>query len=279
MSIESRERFAAVVRAGGAAGDPADVRLDLAALLLAAEAAPEDETIGAALDRFLEDGIAQLDGLAGKVGGDGRDDERLRTVLGDFHGQPEDYQRLGSSLLPRVLDTRRGLPILLSVVWTEVARRSGIAAYGVGLPGHFVVGIGDPRAARVLVDPFAGGALLPYDRARRLVAESGRTLRPEHLDPYDPIDTVDRMLANIRAWAARVPERARTRVWSCELALLLPRHDLNLRRDYAEALIAVGRYPEGAQRLEEYADLVAGPMPLEAGRARRVAAQARARLN
>jgi regulator of sirC expression with transglutaminase-like and TPR domain len=279
MSVQSRERFAEVVRAGGAAGDPADVRLDLAALLLAAEVVPDDETTGPDLDRYLEEGVSTLDRLASKVPEEGRDDERLRSVLADFHGAPEDYGRLQSSLLPSVLDSHRGLPILLSTVWTEVGRRAGVGAYGVGLPGHFVVGIGDPAGARVLVDPFAGGRLLPYDQARRLVAQAVRTLPPEHHEPHVPIDTVDRVLANVRAWAARVPERARTRLWSCELALLLPRHDLNLRRDYAEALIAVGRYAEGAERLEEYAEVVAGPMPLEAEHARRTARQARSRLN
>lgn len=279
MSLQSRERFAEVVRAGGAAGDPRDVRLDLAALLLAAEVRPPAEVSGARLDGFLAAGLASLDELAADVPELGRDDERLRTALAGFRGEEQDYTRLEASLLPDVLAGRRGLPILLTVVWTEVARRAGIPAYGVGLPGHFVVGVGDPAGARVLVDAFQGGALLPYDKARQLVAATGRTLRAEHLAPHDPIDTVDRMLTNIRAWAARRPERARTRLWSCELALLLPRHDLNLRREHAEALIAVGRYVEGAATLEQYADLIQGPMPLAADHARRLATQARARLN
>lgn len=279
MSAQSRERFAQVVRAGGAAGDPADVRLDLATLLMAAEVLSEEAASGADLERHLAAGLGALDRLAAAVPGTGRDDARLRSALAGFHGGPDDYAHLESSLLPHVLEHRRGLPIMLSTVWTEVARRAGIPAYGVGLPGHFVVGVGDPDGARVLVDPYRGGALLPYDKARALVAAGGRTLRREHLRPHDPIDTIDRILANVRAWAGRQPERARARLWSCELALLLPRHDLNLRREYAEALIAVGRYVEGAERLDEYADLVAGPMPLEAGDARRTARQARARLN
>ena len=59
-------------------------------------------------------------------------------------------------MLDLVLTRRRGLPILLSVVYVEVARRAGIQIAGVGLPGHFVVGhFGtDPP---VLLDPFAGG--------------------------------------------------------------------------------------------------------------------------
>jgi hypothetical protein len=278
VSRASRDRFAEVVRAGGAAGDPGDVRLDLALLLLSAEALPDDQVAGPRLDRLLEHGLADLDALADAVPPEGRDDLRLRSALGEFGGGADDYERLESSLLPAVLRDRRGLPILLATVWTEVARRAGVPAYGVGLPGHFVVGVGDPEGVRVLVDPWSGGQLLPYDRARDIAASSGRSLRPEHLRPHDPIDTIDRVLGNVRRWAS-TPERARHRLWAAELALLLPRHELGLRREYGEALIAVGRYPEASRVLEEYADTVAGPMPLEAEHARRIARQARARLN
>ena len=278
MSAASRERFADIVRAGGAAGDPADVRLDRALLMLSAETQPDDEVSGPGLDDVERRWLAELDDLAESVPEEGRDDSRLRAVLGGFQGASSDYALLESSLLPEVLRRRRGLPILLSTVWTEVARRAGVPAYGVGLPGHFVVGVGDPDGVRVLVDPWSGGRLLPYDRARDIAAETGRSLRPEHLRPHDPIDTIDRVLGNIRAWAS-TPERSRHRVWAAELGLLLPRHDLGLRREYGEALIAVGRYVEASRLLEDYADLVAGPMPLEAEHARRVARQARARLN
>jgi hypothetical protein len=278
VSAASRERFAEVVRAGGAAGDPDDVRLDLALLLLSAEAFPEDEVDAPGLAALLARGLSDLDALAAHVPEEGRADLRLRSALGGFAGTSSDYARLESSLLPDVLRRRRGLPILLSTVWTEVARRVGVPAYGVGLPGHFVVGVGDPDGTRVLVDPFTGGRLLPYDRARDIAAETGRSLRPEHLRPHDPIDTIDRVLGNIRGWAT-TPERARHRLWATELGLLLPRHDLGLRREYGEALVAVGRYLEASSVLEDYADTVAGPMPLEAEHARRIARQARARLN
>lgn len=276
MSAASRERFAAVVRAGGAAGDPADVRLDLALLLASAETIPDVD--GTSLDALVAHGLATLDRLAEAVPDEGRDDQRLRAALSDFAGGADDYALLESSLLPDVLRRRRGLPILLSTVWTEVARRAEVPAYGVGLPGHFVVGIGDPDGTRVLVDPFTGGRLLPYDTARDIAASAGRSLRPEHLRPHDPIDTIDRVLGNVRAWAT-TPERARHRLWAAELGLMLPRHDLGLRRDYGEALIAVGRYVEASRVLEDYADVVEGPMPLEAEAARRIARQARSRLN
>ena len=68
-----------------------------------------------------------------------------------------------------VLARRRGLPILLSVIYVEVARRAGVPLRGVGLPGHFVVG------------HFGGGAVAPAGplRGRR----SGRGPGPGGADP------------------------------------------------------------------------------------------------
>ncbi len=270
MSALSRARFAEAVRRQ-------PDHLDEALLLLAAETHPEplDEP---GLHSWLERGRAALDELAAAVPEAGRPDERLRAVLGSFGGSALDYQRLDASLLPAVLESRRGLPILLSTVWTEVARRAGIAAYGVGLPGHFVVGVGDPDADRVLVDPFDGGRLLPYDRARRYADEAGVTLRAHHLRPHDPVATVARVLGNIVAWAA-TPDRVRTRLWALDLTLLLPHHDLAVRGRRGETLVTLGRWAEGAAELHAYAEVVADRWPLEAERVRRIAREAHARLN
>jgi Transglutaminase-like superfamily len=59
-----------------------------------------------------------------------------------------------------VIDGRRGLPILLSVVYAEAARRAGWPVWGVGLPGHFVIGHFGASPA-LLVDPFRGGIAVP----------------------------------------------------------------------------------------------------------------------
>ena len=71
-------------------------------------------------------------------------------------------------MLDLVLTRRRGLPILLSVVYVEVARRAGIPLAGVGLPGHFVVGhFGTDPPVRL--DPFAGGGRVETAGAQDLV--------------------------------------------------------------------------------------------------------------
>ncbi|WP_037912900.1 transglutaminase family protein [Actinacidiphila yeochonensis] len=286
MTGSVRERFAAAAR---------EERPDLAelCLLIGAEADP-------ALDGDAAD-LAQieLDRLAGLmpygVRGPREWAEALHRVLGaghGFHGTDADYGRLESSLLQEVLRRRRGLPILLSVVWMEVARRAGAPVHGVGLPGRFVVALGDVGGAGaagaepfVLVDPFDGGRPLSPVDADLLVARStgsppgAARAALASLGPADPLDVVRRVLGNIRAWAAPRPDRMAVQLWSIELTLLLPRHPAKLRYERAGLLVKMGDFLGGAAAMEEYADVVGAFDPETATAIRSEARAARALLN
>lgn len=209
----------------------------------------------------------------------------LRELLGErygFRGAAADYERLESSLLHRVLVRRRGLPILLSVVWVEVARRAGAPVYGVALPGHFVVGFGPPadRERQVLVDPFDGGRILSGEDAESLVtAATGARLEPSMLVPAEPLDVVMRILNNIRSWALARPERSDVALWAVELALAVPSHPARLRYEKGQLLVQRGDFVGGAVELEEYAGLVEVVDEGTAERVRKEAFAARAMLN
>ncbi|WP_406862963.1 transglutaminase-like domain-containing protein [Streptomyces sp. HUAS MG47] len=251
--------------------------------------------LGAAFDplateRDLDEADVELDRLAGLLPYGARSARAwaaaLAEVLGDregFHGASTDYQRLESSLLHRVLRRRRGLPILLSVIWLEVARRAKAPVYGIALPGHFVVGLGDPLTPlpdQVLADPFAGGREMTGRDAELLVAgTTGETLDPSMLLPADPLDIVRRILNNIRAWAAPRPERSDIALIALDLQLLLPSHPARLRYERAELLVQRGDFLKGAAELESYAEVVATVEPTAADRIRSRAKAARAMLN
>ncbi|UUU36983.1 transglutaminase-like domain-containing protein [Streptomyces sp. CA-210063] len=257
-------------------------RPDLAMLCLLVGAAGDGELDEAGIDAAE----IELDRLAGlmpyRPGGPRAWAVATAELLGDrygFRGSAGDYQRLESSLLHQVLVRRRGLPILLSVVWMEVARRAGAPVYGVALPGHFVVGFG-PREQQVLVDPFDGGRVLSGSDAELLVAgATGAPLDPGMLSPADPLDVVLRILNNVRAWAAARPERSDVALWALELSLALPSHPARLRYEWARLLVRRGEFLRGAAALDEYADVVAGVDSEAAERVRRQADAARARMN
>ncbi|MFH8285935.1 SirB1 family protein [Streptomyces antibioticus] len=257
-------------------------RPDLAVLclLIGAEADPGLGPAG------LDAAQAELDRLAGEMpyrpGGPHDWAVALRDLLGGrygFGGSPADYQRLESSLLHQVLVRRRGLPILLSVVWVEVARRAGAPVYGVALPGHFVVGLG-PSDGQVLVDPFDGGRVLGEGEAGALVSKAtGAVLEPSMLEPAEPLEVVIRILNNIRSWAAARPERSDVALWAVELSLLIPHHPARLRHEKGQLLVRRGEFVAGAAELEEYANLVEVVDEPTAERVRNEARAARAMLN
>ncbi|MGW1781487.1 transglutaminase family protein [Streptomyces sp. NPDC002143] len=274
---EAVRRFAAEVRAE---------RPDLAllCLLIGAEADAELDEAG------LDAAQIELDRLAGQLpyqpaGGPRAWAVALRDLLGEgygFHGSAADYDRLESSLLHQVLRRRRGLPILLSVVWVEVARRAGAPVYGVALPGHFVVGFGPPAdpERQVLVDPFDGGRLLTDEDASSLVVgATGAPLEASMLTPAEPLDVIVRILNNVRAWAAARPERSDVALWAVELGLTIPSHPARLRYERGQLLVRRGDFLGGAAEMEEYADLVEVVDEGAAERVRKEAFAARAMLN
>ncbi|MFF1765827.1 tetratricopeptide repeat protein [Streptomyces sp. NPDC058249] len=273
-AAEVRRQFADEARAE---------RPDLAVLCLLLGAAADGTLDEAGMDAAQ----IELDRLAGQVpfrpGGPRSWAVAFAELLGGrcgFRGSPADYQRLESSLLHEVLlRRRRGLPILLSVVWMEVARRAGAPVYGVALPGHFVVGFG-PAEEQVLVDPFDGGRVLTGSDAELLVAgATGAPLDPSMLSPADPLDVVLRILNNIRAWAAARPERSDVALWAIELSLLLPSHPARLRYERAQLLVHRGDFLGGAAELDAYAEVVGAVDEPAADRVRQQARAARARLN
>ncbi|MFI5794838.1 tetratricopeptide repeat protein [Streptomyces sp. NPDC051677] len=273
---EVRRRFAEEARAE---------RPDLALLCLLIGAAADPELDEAGLDAAQ----IELDRLAGQLpyrpGGPRAWAVALRELLGEgygFGGSAADYDRLESSLLHQVLVRRRGLPILLSVVWVEVARRAGAPVYGVALPGHFVVGFGPPTdlERQVLVDPFDGGRVLSGGDAELLVAgATGAPLEPSMLTPAEPLEVVTRILNNVRSWAAARPERSDVALWAVELALAVPSHPARLRYEKGQLLVRRGDFLGGAAELEEYAELVEVVDEGAAERVRKEAFAARAMLN
>jgi regulator of sirC expression with transglutaminase-like and TPR domain len=138
-----------------------------------------------------------------------------------FRGDSHNYTNPRNSYLNDVLEQRAGLPISLSVIFLEVARRLGIAAAGVGMPGHFIVSVQSADGSLYL-DPFHGGMTITRADCERLVSQA--TGYPGSFDsrwlaPSTPRDIVARMLNNLRNFyvqaedwphAIAVVERLRT---------------------------------------------------------------------
>ncbi|HZZ42526.1 MAG TPA: transglutaminase-like domain-containing protein [Tepidisphaeraceae bacterium] len=81
-----------------------------------------------------------------------------------FTGDTDDYYNPSNSYLPMTLETKRGLPITLALIYKIVAERLGLRVWGIGLPGHFLCGV-DIDGSIMLIDPFNQGRSLNQDEA------------------------------------------------------------------------------------------------------------------
>lgn len=130
--------------------------------------------------------------------------EQLSTFLFDhlgFQGNSAEYTDPRNSFLNDVLDRRVGIPITLSAIYVDIAARLGIPAYGIGLPGHFIVGIRDQEADYWL-DPFYGGRRLDLADCSELIRMASGYEGPIEASWFAPAPArviLTRMLGNLRA--------------------------------------------------------------------------------
>lgn len=113
-----------------------------------------------------------------------------------FHGARTSYYTASNSYLNEVLDDREGLPITLAVVYVELARRVGVEAVGIGLPGHFVAQSTVDGQSQ-LIDVFDRGRIMTQAEAMALVATRGVAWDEAYLRPQSPTEIVVRMLRNL----------------------------------------------------------------------------------
>jgi regulator of sirC expression with transglutaminase-like and TPR domain len=170
-----------------------------------------------------------------------------------FQGDAETYDDPANSSVARVLAAHRGMPITLSIVVLEVARRAGLALSGVGLPGHFVVGGRDLPDGRYL-DPFDGGEL--YDAgalADRVSAIFGAPvdLPPEALLPDSSRSILTRVLFNLRRSCEKRGLFAEA-LAALDCAAALDPSEASALRERGLILLRLGRAAEAIEALEAY---------------------------
>jgi regulator of sirC expression with transglutaminase-like and TPR domain len=123
---------------------------------------------------------------------------RLHEVMFEeqkFTGNTADYYAAENSYLPRVLATRRGIPVTLSLVYKAVAQRLGLVARGINAPVHFLAAV-ESDGAWMIVDPFHGGRMLTKQEVFDQLDQHAST----------PIDRCDTLLATATHvdWLSRI---------------------------------------------------------------------------
>ena len=243
--------FAEIIRhAAQTGGQP---RLDRACLLISAVFDPRvDVDRGEAqLDRLAETARARCSGtdsyaVTGAVLG-------AIFAEGRFEGNTAAYDDPRNSLLANVLDRKRGIPITLSIVVIEVARRLGLELAGIGLPGHFVVRFPDDTS-RLYIDAFDGGRIIDVPRCVDIVDRQtgGRlTWSDAFLEPIGPTAMLKRVLVNLKN-ALTMARKYASALAAIELQLSLGPSDPTDLRDRGILFARLHRFDRAIADFEAY---------------------------
>jgi regulator of sirC expression with transglutaminase-like and TPR domain len=230
MTVNSLDYFASLVKqdnsiplfeAALAIAQDADPQLDFDAIEL------EMDVFAARLKRRLPADVSTI--------------QKIRMLNHFFYGELgfagniNDYYNPDNSYLNRVLQTRRGIPISLAIVYIELAQQIDLNIKGISFPGHFLMKLSVP-SGEIILDPFNGASLSREDLEERLEPYLPTDEFPidltlaSYLQSAHPREILGRMLRNLKGlfyeqkqWEAllKVEER---------LVILLP-DEIAERRD------------------------------------------------
>lgn len=235
-------------------------------LLEAAIAVAQDEMPQLDVQGVLAEVDVLAERLCRRLPADAAPLQRLRLLnpyffqeLG-FAGNVNDYYDPRNSLLPAVLETRRGIPITLALLYIELAQRAGLQADGVCFPGHFLVKLTLPNGD-VVIDPYSGQSLTREDLDERLApfrrqlegtgARAAEVSLAAWLQPATAREILTRLLRNLREVHRSADDVPRLAAVLRRLVILLPSAGPE-RRELALVLARLGQHNDAARELAAY---------------------------
>ena len=224
----------------------------------------QDEYPGLDVQRVLSEVDALQERLRRRLPADAPAMHRLRLLnhffFQDLHfgGNLNHYYDPDNSYLHKVIERRRGIPVSLAVLWLELAQGLGLAAHGVGFPGHFMVKVNLPQA-QVVIDPFSGQSLSREELQLRLEAWRSSHGLPgtselplgHYLQAMPAREILARMLRNLKEIHRTQSDWARLVAVEDRLLVLLPQA-WDEYRDRGLAQAELGLLAPAVQDLEIY---------------------------
>lgn len=188
--------------------------------------------------------------------------DSVRTVLfdsADLRGNSGNYYDPRNSYVNEVLDRGLGIPITLSVIYREVARRIGVEMHGIGMPGHYLLAAVSGED-EIFVDPYHRGGLLSRKeclalaiRGQKPPSSTSIALSSRLLPTCGNRSTLRRLLTNLKLNHAKNRDYKRSLAAAERIQLLDPENWRNLS-DLARLQAEVGDFNRAIESLSSFLD-------------------------
>ena len=168
-----------------------------------------------------------------EIPADATPQDRIRTVNNflftklRFGANTRNFHSPGNSMINIVMDTRRGNPITLCVIYMLVARKLKLPVFGVNLPNMFMLLYRD-GSNEFYINAFNRGLVFTRKDLETYIQELHLNPRKEFFEPCSNEDIIRRALRNLIVAFDKIGEHARAEEVKELLLLILDGGDLNI---------------------------------------------------
>jgi regulator of sirC expression with transglutaminase-like and TPR domain len=222
--------------------------------------------------------VGRHPGASGDLAGRARALNEIILLKYGYAGDELTYDDLQNANLMRVIDRRKGLPVVLGILFIDTARAQGWEAAGLAFPGHFLIRLSD-RAERLILDPFHSGQVCGATELRDLlkaVVGDDSELSPEYYAPVSDRDVLLRLQNNLKSRLLQEQRHERA-VKIVETMLMLAPDLAELWGEAGMLHRQLGNLRAAAAAFEQY--VVRAPDGMARHQAAAILQQLRAQLN
>ncbi len=135
-----------------------------------------------------------------------------------FESSKNNFYAPQNSFINTVLESRKGNPLSLSILYSIIAQRLQIPIYGVNLPNHFVLGFvdefktlkmlgfSDDRNVLFYINPFSRGRIFDHNEIENYLRSLNLPFDKDYFEPCSNTEILKRMLNNLSYSYTRVGE-------------------------------------------------------------------------
>lgn len=126
-----------------------------------------------------------------------------------FDGDATNYHSPLNSLINTVIETKKGNPLTLSLIYSVIAQSLKLPVYGVNLPNHFVLaymdehfinattGKSNPYGVLFYINPFSKGSILQESDIEQFIAKIKLKPQRSFFEPCPNTQIIKRMITNL----------------------------------------------------------------------------------
>jgi regulator of sirC expression with transglutaminase-like and TPR domain len=120
-----------------------------------------------------------------------------------FNRNSHNFYAPGNSFLNQVIETKKGNPISLSIIYTAVAEKLGLPVAGVNLPLNYILAWkdpyfeDDPNGILFYINPFKKGSVLSKKDVDHFLNQQKLEPKPEYYIPCSNNTTIERTFRNL----------------------------------------------------------------------------------